>query len=364
MTPRIYFDNNASCPIDPLVKEALLEELSFGVCNPSSPHKEGQLARGRLNRYRKTVAAYFGVKEQEVIFTSSGTEAMNFLLASMIKGGRGKILTSDREHSAVYNFLKGRPETLMLKGEVTLSKVEEALKEGVDAIAFMAVNNETGCLNDIEAIGKLAKRNGIPLIVDGVALLGKESFRWIEGVSAMGFSGHKIHAPSGIGCAVFKAPFKPSSLLIGGSQEYGLRGGTENMAGIAAFAKAIQLIPNDPAAHLNALRTHFEKEITRLIPKIQINGAHQPRISNVSNVTFFDRDGEGLLIQLDQQGIAASLGSACTSGALEPSRVLLSMGLSYPDAKSSLRFSFSRMNTIEEIDNALRIMSGCVSESF
>lgn len=362
MKSRIYFDNNASGPLDPLVKEALCEELSFGLCNPSSPHKEGQQARGRLNRYRKKVAGYFGVKEQEVIFTSSGTEAMNFLLAAVLKGVRGKIVTSDREHSAVYNYLKDRPETIMLKGDVTAQKVAEALEAGACAIVLMAVNNETGCLNDIEAIGKLAKSKGIPLIVDGVALLGKARFKWIEGVSAMGFSGHKIHAPPGIGCAVFKAPFKPSPLLIGGAQEYTLRGGTENMAGIAAFAKAIELIPEDPAPYLKALRDQFEKGLTRLIPKIQINGEHEARASNVSNVTFFDRDGEGLLIRLDQEGIAASLGSACTSGALEPSRVLLSMGLSYPDAKSSLRFSFSRMNTPEEIDQALSILSVIAEE--
>ncbi|MCB1113377.1 MAG: cysteine desulfurase [Chlamydiia bacterium] len=347
MKSNIYFDNNASTPLEPAVKEAILEELSYGVSNPSSPHKEGQAARGRLNRYRKTVADYLQVRPQDVIFVSSGTEAMNQLIFSACQKKPKKILSSDREHSCVYNALKKRPETVCFDGDIP---------NDVDLIVLMAANNESGVMQNLEALGKVASAKGIPFIVDGVALLGKEKFVWPEGVSAFGFSGHKIHAPAGVGVIAVKPPFKLSPQIIGGAQEYGLRGGTENMAGIAGFAKAIELIPSDPAPYLRQLRDRFETKLKAALPNIQINGSHLPRVSNTSNILFKDIDGEGFLMRLDQKGLSASLGSACTSGALEPSRVLLSMGLSYKEAKSSLRFSLSRMNTPDEVDKAVALI--------
>lgn len=363
MKCKYYFDNNASSPLDPAVKAALEEELSHGVSNPSSPHRDGQAAKGRLNRYRKTCADYFGVPPKDVIFTSSGTESLNFLIESALKNRPKAILSSDREHSCVYNKLKSCPETLFLKGDVTVEAVEEALGKDVGLIVLMAANNESGVMTDIAAIGRLAQKHRVPFIVDGVALLGKERFVWPEGVSAFGFSGHKIHAPSGVGCVVVKPSFKLHPLIVGGAQEYGLRAGTENMAAIAAFSKAVELIPGDPAPYLASLRDRFEKGVKELIPSAHINGSKFQRISNTSNILFEGADGEGFLMRLDELGLASSLGSACTSGALEPSRVLLSMGLSYPQAKASLRFSFSRMNTLAEVDEGLKLLkSAYVSE--
>lgn len=347
MTTRIYLDNNASTPLDRYVMQAAQEEMNFLVSNPSSPHQEGQWARGRLDKARRTLASYFKVRPQELLFTSSGTEAMNFLILSAIKMKKGEIVSSSSEHSCVYQLLKDRPETKFIQGVPTLEKVEAACTPHTALIVLMAVNNETGIKTDIASIAAWAEKRGILFIVDGVAWLGKETIHLPQGIAGIGFSGHKIHAPSGIGCAIFRPPLKPSPLLVGGAQEFGYRAGTENMLGIAAFSKAIELLNENDFEKIKALRDHFEKGLP---PGVIVNGKNYPRISNVSNLLFPNHDGETLLMKLDQAGVSASLGSACSSGALEPSRALLSLGLSYKEAKSSLRFSFSRMNTLEEVD--------------
>lgn len=350
---RIYFDNNASTPLDPKIIEAIQEELEIPVANPSSPHYEGQQARGRLDRARRVVASFFGFKPNEVIFTSSGTEAMNLLVQSGVKG---EVITSDSEHSCVYELLKSNPQARFIKGAVTLEAVKALYTPKTALIVLMAVNNETGIKTPIDEIASWAESQGLPFVVDGVAWLGKEKVVIPRGVSGIGFSGHKIHAPPGIGCALFRAPLKLKPLLIGGAQEFGLRGGTENRLGIVAFAKGLELLNY---ASIQPLRDRFEEQILRL-PNTSINGLAFPRISNVSNVLFAGHDGETLLMKLDQAGLSASLGSACTSGALEPSRPLLSLGLSYTQAKSSLRFSFSRFNTMEEVERGLRIIEQVV----
>lgn len=355
-----YFDANASTPLHPQVIEAIENELSFGLSNPSSPHKEGQQARGRLDSARRSVATFFKVKPHEVIFTSSGTESLNFLIHSALSKSKGKILTSECEHSCVYELLKKNPQANFIKGVPTLEKVQEAFTEDTSLIVLMAVNNETGVKTDIEAIAQFALLKKIPFIVDGVALLGKEPVVFYEGVSAMGFSSHKIHAPPGLGCVIVHPSFKLVPFIVGGAQEFGLRGGTENMLAIRGFAKGIELLDDAIYKQLKELRDYFEHELLKLIPQAKINGQEFARSSNVSNVLFPDVDGETLLMRLDHAGIRCSLGSACTSGALEPSRVLLSMGLSYKEAKSSLRFSFSRLNTKEEIDLALPIIAELV----
>ncbi|MFN4174779.1 MAG: cysteine desulfurase family protein, partial [Parachlamydiaceae bacterium] len=197
---------------------------------------------------------------------------------------------------------------------------------------------------DIHAIAESIK---VPFVVDGVQWLGKEKMSLPKNLFGIGFSGHKIHAPPGIGFAIVKQPMSPS--IIGGAQEFGKRGGTENMIGIAALKRAIEIMDYPDSAP----RDTFESMLIEKLP-VKINGKN--RVATTSNITFANTDGETLLIKLDQAGVAASLGSACSSGAIEPSRVLLSMGLSYKEAKSSLRFSFSRMNTIEEAKRAAKIV--------
>ncbi len=346
----IYLDNNASTPLDPFVQEMIKLEMTYLIDNPSSMHKYGQEAKKRLDKARRYIADYFKVKPTEIIFTSSGTEAMNFLIRSALHHKKGHIISSSAEHSAVYNLLKSLPfETTFLNpeptGEIAPEKVFKAIRPDTILISLMAVNNETGVKTDIDAIAKGLK---VPFIVDGVQWLGKEPISLPPQVTGIGFSGHKIHAPPGIGFAIIR--HKQNPFIVGGAQEFGMRGGTENMLGIMGLYAAFQkLTPIESSA-----RDLFEKRILDALPNAQVNGKN--RVANVTNITFSGIDGETLLIKLDQKGLAASLGSACSSGAIEPSRVLIGMGLSYKLAKSSLRFSFSRMNTLGEAEKAAQIV--------
>ena len=222
----------------------------------------------------------------------------------------------------------------------------------------MGVNNETGVKTDIQAIAAIAYEAGIPFLVDGVALLGKELFSIPLGVSAMCFSGHKLHAPQGTGFAFIRSNFKLHPLLTGGEQEFGHRGGTENVLGILSLAKAIEFLQAElPEAsrRMLELRDKFENILLQELKNVSING-EGPRVVNTSNLAFSGVDGESLLINLDREGIAASHGSACSSGGLEPSRALLNMGLPLELVRSSIRFSLSRFTTESEILESCRLI--------
>jgi cysteine desulfurase len=362
---RIYLDNNATTGVDPRVLEAMLPELSSIPANPSSIHFFGQEARNKLLKARQLVAGYLGVRAQEIIFTSGGTESLNILL----RQGVGHVITSNAEHSAVYNTLQSlKNEVSYLEagswGAVLPEQVKRAIQPNTRLIVLFAVNAETGVKTDIEAIGKIAQEANIPFIVDGVALLGKEPFVMHEGVSGMAFSGHKLHAPKGVGLAFIRSSFKVTPLLTGGDQESTRRAGTENLAGIIGLAKAIELLQTElPFAteRMRNLRDHFEKELQLKLGGVQING-EGPRVVNTSNLSFTGVDGETLLLSLDMAGISASHGSACASGALEPSRILSMMGFSKDRARSSLRFTLSRWTTLEEIERAIHIISEYVTK--
>ena len=360
----IYLDNNATTEIDPRVREVMQVELASPPSNPSSVHTFGQEARKRLVRARQTIATALGVKPRELIFTSGGTEALNSLLRGFFaekKGGH--LVTSSIEHSSLYTTAKAleKEGTLVtflepgLKGFVTAQEVEATLRPGTSLVALGAVSGETGIKNPIEAIAQLCHAKKIPFLVDGVALLGKELFSIPEGVSAIAFSGHKLHGPKGIGLAFARNSFKWQPQLTGGDQEWAKRAGTENLPGIIGLAKAIELLQQElPKAsrRMEILRDRFESALAARYP-LTIHGKESPRICNTSNIAFSGIDGETLLLQLDRAGILASHGSACASGALEPSRVLLNMGVPKTLARSSLRFSLSRFTTEEEIDIAI-----------
>jgi len=358
---KIFFDNNGTTQIDPRVVTAMVEEWDLGPSNPSSIHSFGQGARRRLTRAREQVASSLGVRPNEVIFTSGATEALNLAITSLDR--RGPILTSPIEHPAVYEPLQalGCPIHYLPideRGHVQLADVEKALELRPSAIVLGAANSETGVKNPIEAIGALAKSAGIPFVVDGVALLGKEPFTLPGGVSAIAFSSHKIHGPQGVGLLVARKNFPIKPLFIGGGQESLRRSGTENLAGIIGLAKAIELLETElpeAAFRMEKLRDLWEQELAGIFPHLKINGAKDKRVPNTSSITFPGIDGEGFLIELDMQGLAASMGSACSSGAAEPSRVLMEMGLSKEEALSSVRFSFSRFTTEEEINDALAV---------
>jgi cysteine desulfurase len=361
---RIYLDNNATTALDPRVLEAMLLDLRGGPANPSSVHFFGQKARAHLTEARGQIADFLQVKPHELVFTSGGTESLNMVLRGLFdKQAQGHIITTDIEHQCVYNTIKvlesrGCSVSYLKTGLYGAAKPEEvqaALRPDTRLIALTAVNGETGVKTDLNAIAKIAEGAGIPFVVDGVALLGKELFTIPAGVSAMGFSGHKLHAPKGIGLAFIRSQLKIPPLMTGGDQEGGKRPGTENMAGILGLAKAVTLLRDVlPGAtkQMQTLRDHLEHSLKTRLGNVSINGEGE-RICNTSNLCFSGIDGETLLMHLDLSGIAVSHGSACASGALEPSRVLLNMGLAKEKARSSLRFSLSRETTREEIDQCI-----------
>ncbi|MBA2728985.1 MAG: cysteine desulfurase, partial [Parachlamydiaceae bacterium] len=329
--------------------------------NPSSIHSFGQKARQKLIQARGDIASYLGVRPHEIIFTSGGTEGVNILLQGLfIPGSSGHIITSNIEHSCVFSSVKkleknGLHSTFLetgMLGAVTPEAVKQALRPDTRLITLMAVNNETGVKTDLEAIAVIAQEHKIPFFVDAVALMGKEEFKIPPGVTAMAFSGHKFHAPKGIGFLVARSSLKLAPLIIGGDQEFGRRAGTENLSGIVGMSTAIELLRTElPSAskRMEELRNIFEKELMRQIPGVSING-QGPRVVNTSNLAFQGVEGETLLTALDLAGIAVSHGSACSSGALEPSRILLNMGCSKEVAGSSMRFSLSRFTTLQEIE--------------
>ena len=259
---------------------------------------------------RNFIASYLSVKPAELIFTSSGTEALNMLLRGVKPG---HILTSVAEHAAVYTTLKQRDNVTFLptglQGAVSPDAVKAAIQPDTRLIVLMAVNNETGVKTDIEAIAAIAESAGIPFIVDGVALLGKEPFSIPKGVSAMCFSGHKLHAPKGIGFAFVRSTLKLSPFIIGGEQEFGRRGGTENLPGIVALAEAVRLLQEElPTASLRmeTLRNLLEQNLLTHLPDSVIHGAASPRVVNTLNIAFPGIDGESLLTALDLEGLAVS----------------------------------------------------------
>jgi cysteine desulfurase len=364
-TKKIYLDNNATTSVDPRVAQAISEELAMPPSNPSSVHYFGQEAKKRLVHAREIIGHYLNVKPHEVIFTSGGTESMNLLISGIIGEKQDShLITSDVEHACVDQLLRnhakrGIPISFLssgLWGAVHVDAIRSAIRPNTRAIILSAVNNETGVKHDLEAIGALALKHHVLLIVDGVALLGKETFVIPKGVSAMGFSSHKFHGPKGVGFAFIRSDLSFPPHLAGGNQEYGRRAGTENLPGIIGLSCAISLLNSElPAAteQMRRLRDHLEHKLCSQLDPVVING-QGPRIVNTSNLSFPGIQGEDLLMSLDLSGIAVSHGSACSSGSLEPSRVLTNMGVPIHIARSAIRFSLSRKTTEEEINQTIR----------
>ena len=363
----IYLDHNASTPIDPRVLNVLIKQLKEEVGNPSSVHAHGRLCRTNLQESRNKIAQFFSVRPQEVVFTSGGTEGAALLILGIKEqNSKGHIISSAIEHSSVFLNLKamekkGGQVTFLnpgIKGAVAAADVENAIRENTALISIIAVNNETGVKTDIEAIAEIAKRHRIPFVVDGVAWLGKEIFTIPDGVSAIFFSGHKIHAPKGVGFYISRSSLKLSPLYAGGGQELNRRPGTENLPAICALAEAISLLTKDQThsiEHMKTMRDLLEKQLMSNLSDVQINGTGL-RICNTSNLAFLGVSGETLLMNLDLEKISVSHGSACSSGALEPSRVLLEMGIPPKIANSSIRFSVGRTTTLQEIERASEII--------
>lgn len=376
MKSRVYLDNNATTLIDPLVLQSIIQTLQSCPGNPSSIHQEGREARQALIAARQTIANVIQAKPKEIVFTSGGTEGLNSILRGLFQSDpHAHFISSNAEHASVYNTLKalqaqGADVTFLpagLWGAVNPKAVKEALKPSTRLIALMAVNNETGVKTDVEAIASLAEAAGIFFLVDGVALLGKEPFSIPAGVSAMCFSGHKLHGPKGVGFLLWRSQKQGiAPLITGGNQEFGLRAGTENLAAIAGLATAMTLLKDrlpEATEKMRLLRDRLEQGILSSVPSAIVNG-EGPRVVNTSNISFKGMEGEVLLMNLDSRGIAVSHGSACSSGAIEPSRILLNMGIPIERARSAVRFSLSRLTTQEEIDYCIEAVEKLVNNTF
>jgi cysteine desulfurase len=372
---KIYLDNNATTALDPRVIEAMQEALVALPLNPSSTHTFGQEAKNLLTTSRDTLAHTLHVKPGQLIFTSGGTEALNYLLRGFYSLAPGcHIISSNVEHPAVLETLsllekQGANVTYLpagLWGALHPNQVEAAITPSTRLITLTAANNITGVETDITAIASLAEKHSIPFVVDGVQLLGKKQFHIPSGVSAMAFSAHKLHGPTGIGLALLHTRDKLPPLIVGGPQENGRRAGTPNLPGIVGFAKAAALLSTElPAAtdRMRHLRDRFTEALLHNLGNIVVHG-QGPRLCNTVHIGFPGIDGETLLMQLDLNGIAASHGSACSSGGLEPSPTLLQMGIPQSLARSSLRFSLSRLTTEEEIDLAVKTVTGLVRKGY
>jgi cysteine desulfurase len=371
MNRRIYLDANASTFLDPRVFQVLIQQLQEEEGNPSSIHAHGRQSRRKLEESRLIIAKFLKVKPNEIIFTSGGTEGAYLLLHGLLKRfANGHLITSNVEHPCVYETVKnfenaGYQATYLstgLHGAVHPDQVKDALRPDTRLITLMAANNETGVKTDLQAIAEIALEAQVPFIVDGVALLGKEPFQIPRGISAMFFSGHKIHAPKGIGFCFCRQSLKLLPLFSGGNQEFHRRAGTENLPGIAALAEAVHILDKEQILitdQLRERRDELEKMLINQLDGISVNG-EGPRIVNTVNLSFEGVDGESLLLNLDLEVISASHGSACSSGALEPSRVIMNMGIPSKQARSAIRFSVGRNTTQEEIFEAAEIIKKIV----
>ncbi len=358
----IYLDANATTPLADEVWEAMEPWLRQYFHNPSSTHQGGKRARAALEEARGIVAEWWGAREDEVIFTSGGTEAVNALLAGWDSvAGEGYFLTSEVEHSAVLRSGQRMQRGMICCGVDslgTLRKEEFAAKlKGAAFASVMAANNETGVILDWRGAAELAHSQGVPFFCDAVQAAGKIPLNvGSSAVDAMAISAHKFHGPKGSGALYVRRGCQFVPMLYGGGQEMGRRSGTENVAAIVGLAAAVKLSAKKLSAgamsELAILRDVFEASVMQGIEGVVRNGDIASRLPNTSHLSFAGCEAAGLLILLDDMGVACSAGSACMAGKQKPSHVQMAMGLSEAQAKSSLRVSFSTINTMSEAQGA------------
>lgn len=362
---RIYLDNNATTPIHPDVLSVLDEVLRNVFGNASSIHKEGQTARQVIEDAREAVARFAGASPREIVFTSGGTESNNAAIFGAVSTlGIHHIVTTAIEHPSVSEPVaelqrRGHEVTIVAPsrdGVVDAGAVIEAIRRETRLVAVMLANNETGVVQPVREIARACRERGVHMHCDAVQAAGKiEVDVEALGVDTLSLSAHKIHGPKGIGALYVRRGTEMQTHLFGGAQERRRRAGTENVPLAAAFGTAATLAAaKDFRSEVAALRDRFETLLGDL--RIAINSARAPRVPNTSSVRFDGADAEGIVIALDLEGIAASTGSACSSGRVEPSRALLAMGLTPEEAKSTVRFSLSRFTTPREIETASAVL--------
>jgi cysteine desulfurase len=355
---RFYFDHNATTPVSPEVLEAMLPVLTEVYGNASSIHHFGQLARQRLDASRKQVADLLGAEPQEIVFTSGGTEADNLAIFGVAIGSKaGHVVTTTFEHPAVLAAAAQLDHTLVPvdgRGMIDPEAIRRALRPNTKVISVMHANNEVGTIQPIPEIARIAAEAGVALHSDGVQAAGKIPVNAGKlGVALYSISGHKIGAPKGVGALYVRKGTALKPMMYGGRHERERRAGTENVAGAVGLGRAAEWITQHGDAEnrrQGVLRDRLEQSILDRIPDTRVNGAGAPRVANTTNIRFDGIDSDALLIALDLKGFAVSSGAACSSGAPEPSHVLLAMGLSRLEARSSIRFSLGRSNAIEQVD--------------
>jgi cysteine desulfurase len=378
---RIYFDHNATTKIRKEVLDEIMPYLAEEFGNPNSLHFFGQKAHMAVDQARQRVSDFLGAKSDEIVFTGSGTEANNLAItgiAQSLKQGYGHIISSAVEHPSVLNTLKflekkGWRITLVpvdRYGIIDPESVKNAISKDTVLITIMLANNEVGTIQPVAEIAETGRSAGIPVHTDAVQAAGKipVKVRELE-VDMLSISGHKICSPKGTGALFIRRGLKIVPLITGGYQEKGLRAGTENVIGITGMGKACELINSEldsDIAVMKKLRDRLEKGILENIRGAAINGHPEKRIANTLNLSFQDMEGEGMgeaiLINLDLMGIAVSTGSACSSGAAEPSHVLAAMGLDPSLLRNSIRFSTGIENTEEEADYTIKCLINIIDD--
>ncbi|MFC6645084.1 cysteine desulfurase family protein [Granulicella cerasi] len=370
----IYLDANATTPVAPEVLEAMLPYFAERSGNPSAAHAAGQRARSAVERAREQVARLLQATAKEIVFTSGGTESDNLALRGVLdpfleRNEPAHLVTTQIEHHAVLYAAealekRGVAVTYVAPkadGSVLAEDVAAAMRPETKLVSIMLANNETGVVQPVGKIARLAKERGVLVHTDAVQAAGKLSLDMsgeFKNVDLLSISGHKLYAPQGTGALFVRKGVQLAAVQHGGPQERQRRAGTENVPGIVALGKAAELaavwLAGEGAAQLAALRDRLEQGIVATLSDVQINGVDARRVANTTNLRFGLMDAESLLIALDMQGIAASFGSACMSGATEPSHVLLAMGMEPKQARASLRFSLTRDAVDADVDEAVQ----------
>src|SRR6202140_2291891 len=370
---RVYLDNNATTPVLPEVFEAMRPYFGDHFGNASSIHHHGQQTRAAVEDARESVAALLGCRASEIVFTSGGTEADNLAIAGLTAPG-DHIITSSIEHHAALHACRHLEEIgcegtyVPVDGRslVDPDDVRRALRPNTKLISIMMANNETGVLQPVDEIGKIAAEAGVYFHTDAVQAAGKVAIDVNKiACHALSISGHKLHAPQGVGALYVRKGIQIQPLLYGGRHERSRRAGTENVPGIVGLGKAAQVakeaLDRGDDKKMAAMRDRLQQGIFAQVEDAGVNGDAAARVPNTTNIHFDYIDGEAMVIALDLKGLAVSTGAACSSGAIEPSHVLTAMGLPVDRAKASIRFSLGKQNTGEDVDFALDLVPKTVT---
>jgi cysteine desulfurase len=368
-----YLDNNATTQPAPEAVQAMVACMTEGYGNPSSVHRFGQKARQMLEEARGHVSRLVGCAEAELLFTGGGTESINTAVRGLLaaRSPRNKVVISTVEHSATRELCatlsREGAEIVSIEvdsdGRLDFDQLRSNLSDDVALVSLMWANNETGVLFEVERIAALCRDHRVPFHCDGTQAMGKIPVDVSGvGIDAMSFASHKFHGPKGVGGLFVRRGLRYKPLLIGGPQERGRRGGTENVPGVVGMGKAAELAHEalPQMSRVASLRDRLERGILERIPHTRVNGRTDLRLPNTTNIGFHRLEAEAILLLLSEQGVYASAGSACSSGSLEPSAVLKAMRIDERYAHGSVRFSLSRYTTEAEVDRALQVLPGAI----